>query len=96
VAQANRVAHPQPAAQGGLEPCRASRRERKEARLARRLEWAAGREQKVLADVARFQPYYIKNGCPTFPPYALSNLSGNIRRLKDRRATIEAKGGDND
>jgi hypothetical protein len=50
------------------------------------------REQKVLADVARFQPYYIKNGCPTFPPYALSNLGGNIRRLKDRLAQIEAQG----
>jgi hypothetical protein len=63
-----------------------------EARLAEAGIVMTEQEQKVLADVARFQPYYIKNGCPTFPPYALSNLGGNIRRLKDRLAQIEAQG----
>lgn len=42
------------------------------------------REKKELLDVARFQPYYCKDGMPVFPPYAFTNLSGNIRRLKGR------------
>ena len=48
------------------------------------------REKKVLLDVARFQPYYCKNGVPVFPPYALTNLGGNIRRLKGRLVAVDS------
>lgn len=47
------------------------------------------REKKLLLDVARSQPYYCKNGVPVFPPYALTNLGGNIRRLKGRLAAAD-------
>lgn len=47
------------------------------------------REKADLETVARFQPYYCKNGAPIFPPYALSNLSGNIRRLKGRLEAVD-------
>ena len=47
------------------------------------------REKKLLLDVARFQPYYCKNGVPVFPPYAFTNLSGNIRRLKGRLVAVD-------
>jgi hypothetical protein len=63
-----------------------------EARLAVAGIVLTNREQQVLADVAKFQPYCLKNGRPTFPPYALTNLGGNIRRLKERLAAIEALG----
>ena len=46
------------------------------------------REKKLLLDVARFQPYYCKNGVPVFPPYAFTNLGGNIRRLKGRLLAV--------
>jgi len=48
------------------------------------------KEKGDLESVARFQPYYCKNGAPIFPPYALSNLSGNIRRLKGRLTAVDA------
>ena len=62
-----------------------------QARLqAKGLELTA-RETQILSDVARFQPYYAdkKTGIAVFPPYALSNLSGNISRLKKRLSQIE-------
>lgn len=52
------------------------------------------REKRTLLDVARFQPYYCKDGRPVFPPYALSNLGGNIRRLRLRLEQIEKRAHD--
>lgn len=46
-------------------------------------------EKRALLDVARFQPYYCKDGRrPVFPPYALQNIGGNIGRLKKRLAQV--------
>ena len=47
------------------------------------------REGKQLVDVAKFQPYYCKEGLPVFPPYALQNLGGNINRLKKRLKELD-------
>ncbi len=46
------------------------------------------REKTDLENVARFQPYYVKKGL-RYPPYALSNLGGNISRQKKRLARLE-------
>jgi len=61
-----------------------------EARLAAAGASLTEREKKLLVDVARFQPYYCKNGVPVFPPYALTNLGGNIRRLKGRLVAVDS------
>lgn len=47
------------------------------------------REKRALIDVAKFQPYYCKDGRPVFPPYALSNLGSNIRRLRQRLEQVD-------
>ncbi len=47
-------------------------------------------ERRALLDIARFQPYYCVDGRPIFPPYVLSNLGANIRRLALRLGHIEA------
>ena len=52
------------------------------------------REKQVLTDVARFQPYYGTPHGVVFPPYALSNLGANVRRLKARLVSIEARRGE--
>lgn len=49
------------------------------------------RETKSLMDVAKYQPYYCKDGAPCFPPYALSNITGNIARNKKRLPELEAR-----
>lgn len=46
-------------------------------------------EGRALLDVARFQPYYLHDGAPVFPRYALSNLGGNILRLKKRLPVVD-------
>lgn len=49
------------------------------------------KETADLESVARHQPYYCKHGAPIFPPYHLSNLSGNIGRLRERLKGITAR-----
>ena len=61
-----------------------------EGRLTERGITLTEREKKTLLDVARFQPYYCKDGHPVFPPYALSNLGANIRRFKEPPTTVDA------
>ena len=48
-------------------------------------------ERHVLGDVAKFQPYYCTEAGPVFPPYALSNIGGNISRLRKRLAQVETE-----
>ncbi len=53
-----------------------------EKRLAKAGQPLSDHEKQKLMDVARFQGY----NC--FPPYALQNIAGNIRRLKQRLISI--------
>lgn len=46
-------------------------------------------ERADLVAVAKYQPYYCTPHGPVFPPYALSNLGGNIARLRKRLAEVE-------
>lgn len=48
-------------------------------------------ERAELLSVAKFQPYYCTEHGPVFPPYALSNLGGNIGRLRKRLSEIEQR-----
>jgi len=47
------------------------------------LEYLTENDRRVLLEVAKFQPYYCKDGL-RFPPYALQNLSTNIARYRKR------------
>lgn len=46
-------------------------------------------ETELLLSVAMYQPEYMVNGQPVFPTYALSNISGNIARLRKRLSEVE-------
>ncbi len=60
-----------------------------EARLAEMGGPLTEREGAALLRIARYTPYHCKNGVPSFPAYALSNLGGNISRLRKRLAQLK-------
>lgn len=64
-----------------------------EARLAEAGITLNDKEKADLLTIARFTPYHCdkKTGLPIFPGYHFSNLGGNIRRLKERLAQVEAR-----
>ena len=51
------------------------------------LDYLTERDKRLLLSVAQTQPYYMKDGL-RFPPYAISNLTGNIGRQKKRLAAL--------
>ncbi len=52
------------------------------------LDYLTEKDIRGLLSVAKYQPYYMKNGL-RFPPYAISNLTGNIGRQKKRLAKLQ-------
>ena len=51
------------------------------------LDYLTENHRAMLLSVAKHQPYYMKNGL-RFPPYAITNLSGNINKQKKRLAML--------
>ena len=51
------------------------------------LDYLTENHRAMLLSVAKHQPYYMKNGL-RFPPYAITNLSGNINKQKKRLAAL--------